>query len=298
MGDILKRSPNLVLLNNSPYFTFIVEALHHVFNSLHINHTVVTSIPAGSNWTVILFTTHERTTLPRNYISYNFEQLTTDKPWPPQLFEKFRAARMVWDYSLENVKILAQHGVRNTVHVPLGYTDTMENKEVPSLRKRDVDVMFVGSINSRRASKLLQLAHPTSSCIPVCTPGNPLGPQAKTVFSSNCWGDRLTMLYRQSKVALNLHFYGGRTILEVHRILPLIANRVLVLSEASDDTWLDESLKGVVNFVTSNDVVQPIKNMLQSDIDTEANRRYQELRACCNYLSYFKTALHTTPNLA
>jgi hypothetical protein len=68
--------------------------MHHCFTQLGIDHTVATSIPEGSNATFILFVTHERHQLPQNYISYNFEQLTTDKAWPPTLFERFRQALM------------------------------------------------------------------------------------------------------------------------------------------------------------------------------------------------------------
>lgn len=46
------------------------------------------SVPDGSNATFITFVTHEGGKLPPKYISYNFEQLTTDKQWPPDLFER------------------------------------------------------------------------------------------------------------------------------------------------------------------------------------------------------------------
>jgi hypothetical protein len=52
---------------------------------------MATRIAEGSESTFILFLTHEgHVRLPRNYISYNFEQLTTDKQWSPDLFERLR----------------------------------------------------------------------------------------------------------------------------------------------------------------------------------------------------------------
>lgn len=187
---------------------------------------------------------------------------------------------MVWDYSLENIKVLHAHNISNTYHIPLGYAQTMENTAPPA-KFRDIDVMFVGEVNQRRQAKLLQLASLQQS-----PPG--VGP-LRTSFSP-AWGNALLQLYRRSKLALNLHYFGGNTILEVHRILPLIVSKVLVLSEQSHDTWLDNSFAGIVNYTSGDDLRQSVTSMLTYDVEQEAERRYQQLLRCCRYVDYFKTA--------
>jgi hypothetical protein len=87
-------------------------------------------------------------------------------------------------------------------------------------------------------------------------------------------------------VALNLHYFGGKTILETHRILPIIINKALVLSEPSDDQWLDFTYKGLVNFTTGGDIRQSVVSMLNMDVEKEVERRYQQLLRCCRYATY------------
>jgi hypothetical protein len=187
---------------------------------------------------------------------------------------------MVWDYSLENIKVLQAHNVTKTYHIPLGYAETMENKLRPA-RRRDIDVMFVGAINPRREAKLEQL---TSLQRP------PPGDAPLTTFIGQAWGKALLRLYRRSKLALNLHFFGGKAILEVHRILPLVVSKVLVLSEPSHDSWLDNSFLGIVNFTSGNDLRQSVASLLSMDVGHEAERRYQLLLRCCRYVDYFQAA--------
>lgn len=279
--DFISRESEVVILNNSPVFAYVAEAMHHSFAQLGIKHTMSNSIPDGSNATFITFVTHEGGKLLHKYISYNFEQLTTDKQWPPELFERLRGATMVWDYSLENIKVLKAHGINNSYHVPLGYDATMENTISPA-RSRDMDVIFVGAVNNKRAAKLEQL-----KSLQQQPPGS--GP-LRTSFSP-AWGTELLQRYMQSKLALNLHYYGGRTILEVHRIIPLVVSKVLVLSEPSDDEWLDTAFAGIVNYTIGDDIRQSVLSILSMNIEHEAERRYQQLLSCCRYTSYIKAAL-------
>jgi hypothetical protein len=195
---------------------------------------------------------------------------------------------MVWDYSLENIKVMNAHGVNNTYHVPLGYDETMESKTPAAAAavKRDIDVVFVGGISDKRRAKLAQLQGPGGTPLSI----GPNGTVLRTDFKG-AWGDSLLALYRRSKVALNLHYYGGRTILEVHRILPIIVNKALVLSEPSDDPWLDNAYQGLVNFTTGGDLLQPVLSMLSMDVEQEVERRYKQLLHCCRYSAYFRELL-------
>jgi hypothetical protein len=188
---------------------------------------------------------------------------------------------MVWDYSLANIEVLRANGVNNTYHAPLGYDETMENP-ARAAQTRDIDVTFVGAMNEKRQRKLQQLA---SLQLPA-----PLSRPLTTAFS-DAWGEALRERYRRSKLGLNLHYYGGKTILEVHRILPLVVSKVLVLSETSDDHWLDNSLAGVINYTVGDDLRQSVISMLNMDIEHQAQRRYQQLLSCCRYVHYLQAAV-------
>jgi hypothetical protein len=57
----------------------------------------------------------------------------------------------------------------------------------------------------------------------------------------------------RAKIGVNLHFYGGQTALEIHRIMHLVTYHVLVLSSRSDDAWLDDLFSPIVTFYDNND---------------------------------------------
>lgn len=86
------RPSNLIVLSNSGYFTLVADALHLTFEELGIKHTVNTTVNYDDNSaTYIVFTTNDPGfRMPKQYISYNFEQLTTDKKWTPDFWNRLQ----------------------------------------------------------------------------------------------------------------------------------------------------------------------------------------------------------------
>lgn len=214
---------------------------------------------------------------------------------------------MVWDFSLENIKILHAHNITCTVHVPLGYARSMESR-IPPKENRDVDVMFIGAMNGRRESMLrpllelqhqqerqgLQQANSTHQLQNSKNLEADVNSNAKAlniIAGSGFWGNDLMSLYSRSKIALNIHYYSGKTILEIHRILPIITNKVLVLSQPSDDPWLDQQYSGLINFTADINMTNAVLAMLHLNLDAEVERRYAALLACCRYARYVKSVL-------
>ena len=117
----------LKLVNNSCYFEIIINALHEALTELDIKHEVVKTYSLVDNKNIYLIcTTHENTLLPKRYISYNFEQLITNKVWQPIFFQNLAKAEIVLDYSLENIKELEKYNIK-AHFLPLGYSKNMEN---------------------------------------------------------------------------------------------------------------------------------------------------------------------------
>eukprot|EP00882_Tetradesmus_deserticola_P009089 GHRQ01009589.1.p1 GENE.GHRQ01009589.1~~GHRQ01009589.1.p1 ORF type:complete len:337 (+),score=43.02 GHRQ01009589.1:699-1709(+) len=317
VADVLARSPHVVIHDRIIYFTYVAKALNQTLVELGVNCSVAKEVPHNSNATVITFMTHDLgANLTQQYISYNFEQLTTSKQWPQALWDRFKAAQMVWDYSLENIKVLHAHNITHTVHVPLGYASTMDNPEPPAATGRDVDLFFVGVLHGgmcqhrhpileavRHASR-----HKNVSGLQCATQtwGVPAPPNStdkanttlpSAVLTESCWDQALQQMHRRTKLALNIHCYPGKTILEVHRVLPLVVDRVLVMSEYSDDPWWDAQYNDIVNFTQgpylAHNMLEVLKQLQQnsSSLATEAERRYQRLLACCSYNRYVSAAL-------
>ena len=272
----------LKLVNNSCYFEIIINALHEALTELNIIHEVVKTYSLDDNDNIYLIcTTHEKSLLPKRYISYNFEQLITTKVWQPIFFENLAKAEIVLDYSLENIKELKKHNV-NAHFLPLGYSKNMEHcNGMDNNSDKTVDFSFLGSINKYRYDKLETLLRVYCK------------KKEKLVISTNCWGNDLKKVYNKTKIGLNIHYYEGKTILEVHRIIPFIANKILVISEKSDDPWYDEKYGNLINFIES-DKAYTVKclKILQNCNREIVENRYQDLVKNHKYVDYVRSILH------
>lgn len=265
----------LKLVNNCCYFEIIIEALHEALTELNIDHEVVNNYSLSDHKNIYLIcTTHENKLLPKRYISYNFEQLTTDKVWQPIFFEKLSGAELVLDYSLENIKVLNKYNIRASF-LPLGYSKCMEHN-LNNNTDKTVDFTFLGTINNYRYDRLKSLIDIYAKS------------KDKLVISNNYWGDDFKKLYNKTKIGLNIHYYSGKTILEVHRVIPLIANKILVISEKSDDSWYDNKYSKLINFFEDdNYTIQCLK--LNKNYNKEIiESRYQDLVNNYKYVDYVR----------
>ena len=275
----------LVLVNDSKYFDIIIQSLAECLTELGIPYILVSHITNynDNDNTYLICTTHENKPLPVNYISYNFEQLTTNKKWDMIFFNKLRRAKFVLDYSLENMKLLKTHNIE-AIHLPLGYTKYMEHSLCINKEEGDLtyDFMFIGCINNKRFSMLEKLFDYYLK----------LNKKEKLLINNSCWDNELVLAYKKSKIGINMHYYEGSTILEVHRIIPLILNKVWVLSERSDDSWYDEKYKKYITFFNDkNDLLRKglfTINKPFDDYKKEIDERYNLFKENEAYVDYVK----------
>lgn len=159
-----------------------------------------------------------------------------------------------------NINYLRSQGV-DAIFLPFGYSPFMTTRNNDNLifQNKTVDFLFVGILNTRRQESLDPILNLYAH-----------GKSDKTMVTSQTFKDDLDLAYAKSKVTLNIHYYEGTTILEVHRILPMVANRVWVLSEHSDDKWYDDEYSSVIDFV---DLSGPgFVEIYQATIALEPNR--------------------------
>ena len=212
--------------------------------------------------------------MPKRYISYNFEQFTTEYKWEPEVFERFKKAELVLDYSLENIKILKEKGIE-AHFFPLGYSKCMTyNKPTDN---KIIDFTFIGKITPDRFNKLIPLFNIYND-----------NKHKLFICEEKCWGDDLENVYTRSKIGLNLHLYFQKPILEITRIILLISNKVIVLSERSADKWYDNEYGHLINFFENTNYAIDCVTQLQKYDYKEAERRYQELITKHRYIDYFK----------
>lgn len=230
------------IILNCKYFEGVARSLAATLTAGGHACTVART-PAAGCLHVVFTAHHLHEPLPAEYVAYNLEQLTTSKAWPPAFFERLRRAREVWDYSLENIAELRRSGQlpadRRIEHVPVTYhpsADALPVAAWPPASARPLRWAMVGAPSPRREAWLRGLD------------------RAEGLVTNDAWGAGLVdRVYRRALVCVNVHFYDGHSILEATRLVPMIANGMLVVSERSADAWYDERFEGLVTFVDDPD---------------------------------------------
>jgi hypothetical protein len=149
--------------------------------------------------------------VPPGAIVYNQENV------PLQVSPLMFPDHEVWDFSARNVE---EWRPRTVVHVPVGYHQTMERFTMRPWEERDIDVIFTGLMNERRAKVLEALVERGLKVVHV-PPG--------------IYGARRDALLARSKVALAMLYYPN-SVYGTLRAAHLAANKVPFISEVAPDT--------------------------------------------------------------
>lgn len=221
---------------HSQAFSELAESLHHAL--LALGHDSVLStrtdnrrrrhIVFGANLLV-----KRPQPLPEDSILYNLEQLGPDSPWDTPAYRELLSRYRVWDYAQSNIRRLAEHGIA-AEHLPVGWMPQL--KRIPE-RGRDVDVLFYGVVNQRRADALDAL----------------VARGLRLHVLTDVYGRERDAWIARSRVVLNLHHYAAN-LFEVVRVSFLLGNGVCVLSERGDDAELEQPYQGAVAFTDYADL--------------------------------------------
>lgn len=185
--------------------------------------------------------------LPADTILFNLEQVAEI----PRLASFLRAARRhrVWDYSPRNLEALARltgGDAPETAHVPIGFVP--ELARIPAAPEQDIDVLFYGSLNPRRAAVLKALEE--------------AGLRVVAVFDR--YGAERDALIARAKLVLNLHFYETR-IFEIVRVFYLMANAKAVVSECDPGTEIADDLRAGLALVPYDGIVEACLRLVRNE---------------------------------
>lgn len=217
--------------------------------------------------------------LPSSTVIYNLEQLDAAACQALNLRLDQMRRFTVWDYSLRNIKRLAEFDCAAR-HVPLGYSP--ELTRIEPAPEQDIDVLFYGSINERRQKVLDGLRR--------------AGLNVHAAFGA--YGAARDALIARAKVVLNVHFYDSQ-IFEIVRVSYLLANRKAVVSEYSAATEIDDDLRdGVVLASYDRLVDECVQLVAQHDARQALARRGFECMSARDEASILKAALESRAPLA
>lgn len=178
-------------------------------------------------------------------ILYNLEQIDPESGWIGDGYLALLRGYAVWDYSQHNIARLRQRGVRNLHHVPLGWTP--EIGRIAPAAVQDIDVLFYGSVNERRARLLRALQARQVS--------------VKHVFG--VYGKERDALIARAKIVLNLHYYESK-IFEIVRVSYLLSNGVCVLSEEGSDP-MEKEFAGALRFAPYDGLADACLQLLSDE---------------------------------
>lgn len=198
---------------------------------------------------------------PHTYIIYQFEQ--TDSYYYNDQNEKeynyifndsylniLKNAYQVWDYSLQNKSWLENNlNLNNITHVPVCFSHILSKKIIQS-QKKDIDILFFGSLNPKR-KKILEGIQKYSHLNII-------------IRNNDCWGEELDVLIGRSKIILNIHYYEN-AILEMHRLSYLLNNKCFVISETVSDKKMVETFSPGLIICPYNKIIENCIDWLNKD---------------------------------
>lgn len=122
----------------------------------------------------------------------------------------------VWDYDEENLKVLRLIRPDVKLHVLKPY------KRWPKESKKDIDILFYGSMNDHRKKILDELSK-----------------RHNVKILTNCWdGNELDRWILRSRILLNLHYYNETALQEQARMIRWIGSPCRIVSEPSMHNYL------------------------------------------------------------
>ncbi len=260
-----------MLLINSMYLLYQSSVFDDIAKLLarELNFQIVTKTINPSAFHLILDAADFDGQCPEIFDVIQFEQQNS-KWMSDEYFNRLKKARHVYDFSYENLKYLGTQCI-NSILFKFGYSPlwtpfqeearivqggfaqqgwkggdmgNLDSSEVKAERRTRValggdmgnlgsPIVFIGKINERR-NKIIQ--------------------KLKEHFTvetySNLYREDLELVISRAKIVLNIHYYD-QAVLEVPRLLTMLLNKCLVLSEHSSDINLDQIYTNAVVYVPS-----------------------------------------------
>lgn len=142
----------------------------------------------------------------------------------------YNLAMEVWDYSAHNtIESRKQLTRSNWYHVPYPTRSTKRIEKMAENKTneiRDIDVLFIGTMNERRKNILQPLFARLRRQYPSLN---------IQIIQEGRYGEEFRKLMRRTKYLINVHYYFDNQALEQARVIPALEEGVTVISEWSPD---------------------------------------------------------------
>ena len=185
--------------------------------------------------------------IPENTIIFNTEQIESiTENWKKKILNLARKNIIFWDYSQYNLDYLSK-----TINIKGKLFQIGYQKELNRINHnidKNIDVLFYGSINTRREHIINKLKDRKIN--------------VKTLFG--VYGKERDDLIAKSKLILNMHMYDSK-IFEIVRVFYLLSNSIPVISEVGSDTKFNNDFLDLVCKSTYENIEKNIIYLLEND---------------------------------
>jgi len=231
----------------------IAELLHYSILELkkksNITYNFIDQNPLTKN---IIFGAHLLTeelinSVPNNTIIFNTEQIEcVNDIWKKRIILLVNRGIELWDYSSYNLDFLLKNLNIKGKLFQIGYQKNL--KRIVSKNKKEIDVLFYGSINLRRKQIIEKL----------------LKNNIKVKCLFGVYGKERDNWISKSKLVLNLHMYDSK-IFEIIRVFYLLTNGIPVISEVDKNTKFNNQFLDGVKKCTYDEIEKNVIFLLNND---------------------------------
>jgi hypothetical protein len=232
---------------NSKIYEDNITLFKYCFETLDINYTESFNElkTASTNIIFVPFSNYEFTTyaFDYSYLLVQFEQIAYINNIKEAIkhdryknyIQLMKNALFIWDYAQINIDYLKDLGINNICLLPFGFHEKMKvlNHEV----KKDIDILFYGSLNDRRMKIIKDLQK--------------LGLKVKVLY--NVYGSERNRFIERAKIIININ-WNEQTILPEHRLSFLLNNECFIISEKPASEIPKSYQEGIV-FCTYEELV-------------------------------------------
>ncbi len=204
----------------------------------------------------------------KKLIIYQSEPLIENHWWSPsQIIKNLEGADEVWDYDLENINFLKNHGIDAKFRPP-AYSEKL--KRVVNIANPDIDILFYGTPNPYRNNIIYSLTR--DPVIPEKYLSTFKNLNIVTLY--NVLGDKLDEYIARSKIILNLNPYEGECRQQQTRIFYGLINNKCVLSERNKINYYGNQ---ITQFKGLEELFDKSMSLLRDDKWREfTNNNYKE----------------------
>lgn len=259
----------LYIISDDKYFRFIAKAIYDLLSRYYqcklINEIEYNNSYNDNNLYMIFNIWAQKK--PNLYILYNFEQLRVNYYDKKKYCKAVSDALLIIDYSKYNSKFWDDNKLD---HIWLPYCLT--DKDDILIDDKKIDILFVGTLNDRRKILL-----------------DKIDKKYNIVVLSDIFGEELEKYMKDSKICLNIHYYGENGILEVSRIIPMLKYKVKIITELSVDEYYNEQYSDLVEWYNYDEIMT--NNRINELIEKVMEKNFSNNDKLDNYDKYLNKSI-------